>query len=83
MTELQERFAGAHDDRQAAALRWLRSRSGDDAIAYRTQSARMDAARAEAVARVEQASGHRYVDTNYIFPHYLAHPDSARACAVS
>ncbi|HVQ28663.1 MAG TPA: sodium:solute symporter, partial [Vicinamibacteria bacterium] len=71
MTELQERFAGAHEDRKAAALRWLQSRSGEDADAYRAQTARMDRARSAAVARVEEASGHRYVDTNYIFPHYL------------
>ena len=71
MTDLQERFFQAHGERQGAALRWLRSRSGDDANAYRAQTERMEAARAEAVARVEKASGHRYVDTNYIFPHYL------------
>lgn len=71
LTDLQERFVEAHAERQRAALRWLRSRSGGDAAAYRAEAERMEAARGEAVARVEKASGHRYVDINYIFPHYL------------
>ena len=71
MKDLQERFAQAHADRKEAALRWLKSRSGDDANTYRTYTQFMDSARAEAMARVEKATGHRYVDTNYIFPHYI------------
>ncbi len=71
MADLKERFAQAHGDRKEAALRWLRTRSGDDELAYRTHSEFMESARAEAVARLEKATGHPYLDTNYIFPHYL------------
>jgi Na+/proline symporter len=72
MQDLRERFAAAHGDRREAALRWLRTRSGDDERAYRTHTQFLDRARQEAVDRIKKDSGRAvYSDTNYIFPHYI------------
>jgi Na+/proline symporter len=71
LEDLKQRYAQAHADRREAALRWLQTRSGDDERAYLAHAGFMEAARREAVTRVERASGARYHDTNYIFPHYI------------
>ena len=68
---LQERHAQAHAERKEAALRWLRSRSGDDEQAYHTHARSMQRARQEAVARLPASPGRDYTDTNYIFLHYI------------
>jgi ABC-type glycerol-3-phosphate transport system permease component len=71
MADLKERFAQAHDDRKEAALRWLRTRSDDDAVAYRAHTLFMESARGEAISRLEKGRARPYVDVNYVFPHYI------------
>ena len=69
------RFESAQEARQAAALDYVRERRGARAEGARSLYIAADRAvqqaQAEAMARVEKATGHRYVDTNYIFPHYI------------
>jgi Na+/proline symporter len=71
LKDIADRFAQAHHDRKEAALRWLRTRSGDDEGAYRAHSQFLETTRQEAVLRVERASGQAYGDVNYIFPQYV------------
>jgi SSS family transporter len=76
LAAIEGRFQEAQSARRAAAEEFLRLRSGaaGDAAAreYLEADARLQAARAEAVGRVEALSGgKRYKDTNYIFPTYI------------
>jgi Na+/proline symporter len=71
LQDMRDRYAQAHADRKDAALRWLRTRSGDDELAYHTHADFMERARQEAVERVTRGSGQTYNDVNYIFLRYV------------
>jgi solute:Na+ symporter, SSS family len=68
---LLERHRAAVERRRVAAEAYASSRAAEDASSYVEAVRSLDALRAEAVARVEQRSGSRYNDTNYIFPTYI------------
>jgi Na+(H+)/acetate symporter ActP len=76
MSALQARFRDAQAARRAAAEEFLRQRGSEarEAAAreYLEAEGALQAARSQAVRRVEALSGgKRYNDTNYIFPTYI------------
>ena len=68
---LLDRHLSAVERRREAAERYARSRTLGDAQAYLEAGRSLAAVRAEAVRRVEERTGDRYNDTNYIFPTYI------------
>jgi solute:Na+ symporter, SSS family len=76
---LEQRFAGAHDERRQAAHALVTAgRAGDElareqaAGAFRAREAEVREVRREASALVREATGDRaYTDVNYVFPTFV------------
>ncbi len=65
------RQQAALERRRVTAEAYVRTRASEDAQAYLDAGRALDTIRAEAVKRVEERTGKRYNDTNYIFPTYV------------